>query len=423
MGKDTTQSSFSLVRQPGFSALAVMNFVRGMAFATIIVALALYADLFDVSGLVAGLFGSAYAFVRLVLVIPVGRWIDVRDAKRLLVGGLVLQIVVLAGYLFVGSATQLVALRAFQGISSITVYLTGTAIVGSLAPGHARGFWIGTYQNVTAFSKLSGDLLGAGLLFVIGFEPTWAIFVVLSTLSTGYVLRHLPAGPVPSEDGSSSTVGKLVDLLKRRAILALVMFRFSFSFCKEAVLIFLPVFARLEFGMSALLIGGILAGGRFTKSVAQGYIGQLGDRIGRLHWFILAGIGLYALGTAMIPMAVAVDERIGPVSLTLAGQDATVPGAFFFLFGCYVLLGIADSLRIPTSVMMFIQEGEYQDAVGSSISLRSVSWQIGATIGPLVVGVTTDVLSYTVAFWAAAALALCAGGLFSMLYQDEPPPE
>lgn len=73
--------------------------------------------------------------------------------------------------------------------------------------------------------------------------------------------------------------------------------------------------------------------------------------------------------------------------------------------------------------MMFIQEGEYQDAVGSSISLWSVSWQIGATIGPLVVGVTTDVLSYTVAFWAAAALALCAGGLFITLYQDEPPPE
>lgn len=423
MGTGDTQSQLDLFREPGFSALAVMNFVRGMAFATIIVALALYADLFDASGFIAGLFGTAYAFVRLVLVVPVGRWIDVRNAKRLLVIGLLLQVVALAGYVFVESALQLVGLRAFQGISSITVYLAGTAIVGSLGPERERGLWVGTYQNVTAFSKLSGDLLGAALLFFVGFEPTWAVFAVLSTLSVGYVISYLPAKPVPSDDGSSSTVGKLRRLLKRRAIMALVMFRFSFSFCKEAVLIFLPVFARLEFGMSALLIGGILAGGRFTKSVSQGYIGQIGDRVGRLHWFILAGIGLYAVGTAMIPLAVRADELIDPVALTIAGREETVPGAFFYLFFCYVILGIADSLRIPTSVTMFIREGEYQNAVGSSISLRSVSWQIGATIGPVAVGVMTDVLSYTAAFWAAAALAICAGVLFATLYRDEPPPE
>ena len=87
-----------------------------------------------------------------------------------------------------------------------------------------------------------------------------------------------------------------------------------------------------------------------------------------------------------------------------------------------MILGIADSLRIPTSVAMFVREGEYQDAVGSSISLRSVSWQIGATIGPLAIGVTTDLLSYTVAFWAAAGLAVCAGLLFVFIYRDEAPP-
>ena len=328
MSTGSPHTPASLFGVPAFTALAVMNFVRGMAFATVIVALALYADLFAVSGLVAGLFGTAYAFVRLVLVIPVGRWIDVRDAKRLLVAGLALQVVVFVGYVFVGSATQLVVLRAFQGISSITVYLAGTAIVGSLGPQEERGLWIGTYQNTSAFSRLSGDLVGAGFLFFLGFEPTWAIFVVLSTFATWYVLRHLPRDPVPSQDGSSSTVGKLVALLKRRAIMALVMFRLSFSFCKEAVIIFLPIFARLEFGMNALLIGGILAGGRLTKSIAQGYVGQLGDRVGRLHWFIVAGIVLYAIGTAMIPLAIYADEVIDPVVVSVAGVEETVPGPF-----------------------------------------------------------------------------------------------
>jgi len=36
--------------------------------------------------------------------------------------------------------------------------------------------------------------------------------------------------------------------------------------------------------------------------------------------------------------------------------------------------GVADGLRIPTSVAMFVEAGEQFDAVAGSVSLRSVSW-------------------------------------------------
>lgn len=399
MDRDLTRSPISLFKNPPFSAIAVMNFVRGMAFATIIIALALYADLFAASGVVAGLFGAAYAAVRLVVVVPTGRWIDVRDAKRVLIAGLAVQVFVLAGFVFVGSALQVVLLRAFQGIGSMMLYLAGTAISGSLGPQRQRGLWIGTYRNVSAFSGLAGDLVGGAMLFLLGFEPTWIVFVILSTVAVAFVVRYLPSRPVPGNDGTRSTLDQLRTLLRRRAIMALVMFRFSFSFCKMAVILFLPIFARIEFGMNALLIGGILAGGRLTKSIAQAYVGRLGDRVGRLHWFVLGGIALYAIGVALIPFAHAADGLLPGRQVAIAGRAETVPGAFFFLFGCYVILGAADSLRIPTSVTMFVREGEYQDAVGSSISLRSLSWQVGAVIGPLTVGWLIDSVSYAVAFW------------------------
>lgn len=78
------RSPIALFRDPEFVALASIRFVSGMAFATIIIALALYADLFEASGIAAGLFGSAYAVVRLVLVLPLGRKIDLGNSKRYL---------------------------------------------------------------------------------------------------------------------------------------------------------------------------------------------------------------------------------------------------------------------------------------------------------------------------------------------------
>jgi len=98
------KSPLSLFKNPEFVALASARFVGGFTFATVILALALYADLFNASGLVAGLFGSAYALFRLILVLPIGRYIDLGNAKRYLLAGLVINAATLVGFTSVDSA-------------------------------------------------------------------------------------------------------------------------------------------------------------------------------------------------------------------------------------------------------------------------------------------------------------------------------
>jgi hypothetical protein len=39
-----------------------------------------------------------------------------------------------------------------------------------------------------------------------------------------------------------------------------------------------------------------------------------------------------------------------------------LPPAFFALFSAYAVLGIADSLRLPASMALFVEEGEHFDA-------------------------------------------------------------
>lgn len=420
----TQQRPIALFRNPEFVALASVRFVRGMAFATILIALALYADIFEASGVVAGLFGSVYAIVRLIIVLPLGRKIDLGNSKRYLLLGLVLNMLLFFGLIFVESIVHVIFLRAFQAFGTILLWVTSVAVIGEIAPEDGRGLWIGTTNQVRAIASLSGDLVGGALLFVYGFTATYTVLIAVTVISTALVFGFLRDDPGTRTDPDEATgMETLVRLLKRRAVLALVVFRFSFSFGKMAVFLFLPIYARTVFGMNALLIGGILAGGKLTKGLTQGYIGELADRIGGKEWFIFAASVSDAVGAALIPGAVFASMFLGSVTLAGAGREITLVPAFFFLFVAFGILGIADSLRNPTSMALFVEEGEYFDSVAGSLSLRSISWEVGAIIGPVIVGAVFDHYSYFVGFWLAAGGMLVAGVIFLVLYESEPAPD
>jgi MFS family permease len=405
-------------------ALASTAFARSQAYSTILIALALYADMFDTSGTVEGLFGTAFAAVQLLIVLPLGRYVDLRDSKKFLLAGLGLNVVVFVGFAFVSSVEHVILLRVVQGFSASILWLTGTTVVGEISPDESRGLWIGSYNQVGAFSSLLGDVLGGALLFVYGFGTTYA---VLSAITVGafvavlLFLRDNPGGRADPEEASGYET--LVDLMGRRAIKALVFFRGAFSVGKMAVIIFLPIYARTEFGINAFVIGGIMAGGKLTKSLTQGKVGDLTDRFDEKYRFILAGALTYALGTALIPLAGFAEGLVPSVTLAALGGELALPGAFFVLFAAYAVLGIADSLRLPASMALFVEEGEHFDAVGSSLSLRSIAWKVGQVGGPVLVGAIWDATSVLVAFWTAAGFIVVSSVVFAWLFASEPAPD
>ncbi|MFB6075347.1 MAG: MFS transporter [Haloarculaceae archaeon] len=396
--------SIGLLRDREFAALAGTAFARSQAYSTIIIALALYADAFGTTGFVEGLFGTGFALVQLLVVLPLGRKIDTGNAKHYLLAGFLINLVVFAGFVFVQNPVEIVFLRMVQGLGASLLWLTGSTIVGEISPDGSRGQWLGAYNQVGALSSLAGDLLGGYLLFAYGFTLTYAALsaVTMGAFALVWVaLRSNPGGRTdPEESGGVETFRAL---LARPMLRALVTFRFTFSVGKMAVIIFLPIYARTQFGVSALAIGWIMAGGKLTKALAQGYVGDLTDRIGRRHYFVVAGAGLYGLGTALIPLAGVLEGTIDPFRLSLYGHTQTIGGGFVALFGAFAILGLADSIRLPASMSLFVTEGEAHDAVASSMSLRSISWKVGQVAGPVFVGGVKEFVSPAAAFLAAAA--------------------
>lgn len=410
-----------LVGNAEFRALASTAFARSQAYSTIVIALALYADRFSTSGFIEGLFGAVFALTQLLVVLPLGRVVDTNNAKRILLLGLGINVVTFVGFILVSAVEHVLLVRVLQGLGASILWITGTTVVGEIGPEDARGRWLGAYNQVGAFSSLAGDVLGGLLLTLYGFTLTYALLSGVTLLSGVLVYRHLRNDPGGQADpGNQGSVETFRLLFAQTTVRALVIFRLGLSFGKMAVLIFLPIYARTEFGMSALLVGGILAGGKLTKAITQGYVGDLTDRLGRKHWFVFVGATLYALGAALIPLAEFAVGVVPAVSVPVPATGAvTLPAAFFPLFLAFGVCGVADSIRLPASMTLFVEAGEQFDAVAGSMSLRSIAWKVGQVVGPVTVGTLWDYTDVFVAFWTASGLIAVATLAFGVLYRTD----
>lgn len=406
-----------LFGDPEFVALSGTAFARAQAYSTVLIALALYADQFGTTGTIEGLFGTAFAIVQLIIVIPLGRAIDTGNAKRFLLLGLLVNVGVFFGFIFVQTPAHVILVRVVQGIGASLLWITGMTVVGEIAEEGSRGRWIGVYNQVGALSSFAGDLVGGVLLFVYGFTETYLLLASVTIIAGVLVLRYLRDNPGGKTDPKEHPgIETFRDLLGRPMVRALVLFRVAFSIGKMSVIIFLPIFARKTFGVSPLAIGGIHAGGKLTKAVLQGWMGDLTDRYGNEHRFVLVGALLYALGTAIIPVALIAEGAITPIPLAALGHQTAITGPLLVLFLAYAILGVADSIRLPASMSLFVREGEQFDSVASSMSLRSISWKVGQVSGPLLVGIIKEVVSTAAAFVAAALFIIIASIAFVVSY-------
>ncbi|WP_340101978.1 MFS transporter [Salinibaculum salinum] len=407
--------SLELLGDREFFALSGTAFARSQAYSTILIALALYADSFGTTGFVEGLFGTAFALVQLVVVLPLGRKIDTGNAKRYLLAGFLVNVAVFVGFIFVGNAVHVILVRMVQGLGAIILWITGSTVVGEISPDDEQGLWLGSYNQVASFSSLAGDLLGGYLLYAYGFTLPYLVLTAITLVAFVLVfvfLRDDPGGQKDPEDaGGVETFRSLLGLPMLRS---LVGFRFTFSVGKMAVLIFLPIYARTSFGISAFAIGWILAGGKLTKGLLQGIVGNLTDSYGHEHYFVAVGAALYGVGTAAIPLAGYFEGRVNPVVVSAFGDTQVLGGAFFALFGAYSLLGVADSIRLPASMSLFVDEGAQYDSVASAMSLRSISWKVGQVAGPVLVGTTMDFISTEAGFVLAAGFIAVATLTFTV---------
>jgi len=413
-----TGSRLAVFSDREFLALSGTAFARAQAYSTILIALALYADAYHTTGVVEGLFGTAFALAQLVIVLPLGRLVDTHNAKRFLLVGLLLNVATFVGFVLVTNAADVIFVRVLQGVAASLLWITGSSVVGEISPDGERGRWLGSYNQVGAFSSFAGDVAGGFLLYAVGTTVTFAVLSLVTLLAFVLVyafLRDDPGGQASAaESGGVETFRRL---LARPMVNSLVAFRFAFSVGKMSVIVFLPIYARTRFGISAFAIGLLLAGGKLLKAALQGWMGDLTDRLGNEQYFVLSGALAYALGTALVPFAAPAQAALPSVSIGGFGHAVDVGGAFVTMFVAFGIIGVADSVRLPASMALFVSEGERLGSVASAMSLRSIAWKLGQVAGPTLVGAIAQGYGMRAAFWTAAGFIVAASGAFLLVYR------
>ena len=160
-------------------------------------------------------------------------------------------------------------------------------------------------------------------------------------------------------------------------------FRTAIGICTATLMAFVPLFANVRLGLSATLIGIVLAA-RIPVSITQSYTGRLADTWDRRSMVIWGGM-VCATAVALMPMC----------------------SGFWTLLIAYLFVTAGQAFGIPAANACAVNEGRVY-GMGASVTMFMMAMYVGNSIGPVLLGGIADRLGLDSIFYAAA-LCMAAG--------------
>lgn len=317
------------------------------------------------------------------------------------------------------SMLELIACRALQGLGGGALLTMPFAIVGDIVPPNKRAAYVAFISVVWTAAGFVGPPLGG--FFVEGPGWRWMFFMnvptaiaALAALQWGYriprkriehsvdfvgaLLLFFAVGTLilytswagaafgwasPKALGILGTSALLavsfyrqeqrapepvleLSLLTRRAVWPPLLATFIFGFANFAIAFFLPLFAIVVRGDSAVEAGFALAPLTAGLLVAGILAGRRASATGRYRRYASIGIGIYIAGLALLTTA-----------------NATTPLPVFL--GYSLLLGLGSGALSPV-VVAAIQHAVEERYLGVASSLPGFSRAVAQTIGTSVLG-------------------------------------
>lgn len=255
-----------------------------------------------------------------------------------------------------------------------------------------RGFAISLHGTGGSIGETIGPLVTAGLLVFL----TWQGVLRVSALPAfgaafliWGMMRSVP-GEAPGSASTRAYFVSLVDLLKKRVLLMLVLVTALRSMGQSAIMAFLPVYLKEDLDFSATERALYIAMAQVVGIGSQPVMGFLSDRYGRKAVLIPA---MLVLSLSFVGLKYA-DTGVELVLVIL------VMGAFFYSLHTIFIAAAMD-----------IAGGEVQSTVVSLIYGASFL----GTVSPIIAGAIVDNSQNSNAFlYAAGAMLLSTTILISL---------
>jgi len=344
-----------------------------------------------------------------------GKLADIYGKRRLFFGtvGIFVLASVLCG--LSGSIYQLIVFRAIQGIGAGGLASIPFAIVSTAFPPHERGKALGAIASAWGVSSVLGPIIGSTI--VLSLDWRWVFFVNVPVGSAAvavvaysyHEVRGRPservdflgaaflcsaivafllalraeegvmAGWRPTLGGTALLSALLFLWRETRAadpILHLGFFRsrafslsnllgFTASFAMFGIIAYIPLFAQITQGGSAMEAGAIITPMSLSWSLAAVASGRLAHRLGESN-LIRFGIVMMILGMLLARMA-SPDTPLWHLILVV------------------VAAGVGMGAQTP-SLMLTVQQSVNQASVGVATSTQMLFRALGGALGVTITG-------------------------------------
>ena len=374
--------------------MCVLIAVNQLGFGSVVPVLALYARSYGVTQSAIGLAIAVYGLARFLVAMPVGRLADVVGRRAALaLGGLVTA----AGNALCALAPTFavfVAARFVAGIGAALVLVAGQIVLADITTPARRGRVMAIYQGVFVFAVGIGPLPGGLLAERFGLAAPFAVYAVMGTIAAAVAWVHIPetrATGVSAADAAAPPFAAQVRQLTRHAGFVLVsLVSFMNAVARTGALFnVIPVLARDRLGLTADRIGVGLALSSLVGLVLTYPAGVLVDRFGRK--------------VVIVPASV-----IAGASLVLFLTAGSYVG---FLGACVVWsLAVGVSGAAPAAYAADVAPSGMNAAAMSTFRMLA---DLGYVLGPLVLGIVTDLFGANAALGGTAAALVIVSLLFA----------
>jgi DHA1 family multidrug resistance protein-like MFS transporter len=379
--------------------MCVFIAVNQLGFGSVMPVLALYARSFDVGQSAIGLAIAIYGLARFLIAVPAGQLAD-RAGRRgaLALGGLVTA----AGNLLCAWAPTypaFITARFIAGAGAGLVMITGQIVLADITTPANRGRAMAIYQGVFLFAVGIGPLFGGVLAERSGLAAPFVVYAGAGVLAAALGWLRIPETKDHGRTEWSEAAAALPPfaaqirlLTGRRGFVLVSLISFVGAVARTGALFnIIPVLARERLALTTDRLGVGLALASLVGLAFTYPSGMLVDRYGRKAVIVPATL-------------------MSGVALTMF---LIAPSYAWFLAACVVWsMASGVSGAAPAAYAADVAPSGMNAAAMSAYRMLS---DLGYVVGPIVLGIVTDLLGADAALGGTAVMMVAVAILFGRL--------
>ncbi len=342
-----------------------------------------------------GFIVGAFSLVAVFLSIPLGGLVDRFGVKRLLLIGVLCNIVNALILLQTDTVAGLVVAQLIGGIAFLLHVVASQAYISRLPDAHRRESGFGWLSIGASVGQSVGPILGGLLVDYFDYRSAFWVLLVLS--GAGLILVWLKK--TRESDPTQVAYSPLQDA--RQAVLQawepnvlmILIFTFAIVFAANLRASFLPVLLRTG-GLTEMTVGVLIAIFSVTSTSIRLIFGRLMDTFNR------KGILMVAMLAVILP--------IGLIPSMVSTNGFAILIAIF---------GLGFGLTQPLSMVMMADLSDPSHS-GLSMGLRLTVIMIAGLLSPVFLGFIVEAFGLAPAFYTAAIVVALVGVRMFLLRPD-----